>query len=182
MYNLDAVVSCIKTNFTSLFPHRSRQDIEREYYRDWERTTLVAKEELDRPMTIMTFLTFLPTWFKFYGLPGPVRFVISLLYRKAAAIGHKLHKKLVIQGAKVDRELIRKAKLPEGTLPRRLVMFRYHYRISAFENIKYRLALLQGKVYRPAVKPPHGEDRRSMALERLDPNEYDPTSDPWPTA
>ncbi|KAG7670051.1 hypothetical protein NADE_006293 [Nannochloris sp. 'desiccata'] len=162
--------------------YRSRQDIEREYYREWERTTLVAKEELDQPMTIMTFLTFLPTWFKFYGLPGPVRFIIYLLWQRAAAFGHKLHKKLVLQGVKLDRELVRKAKLPEGVLSRRLVMFRYHYRISAFENIKYRLALLQGKVYRPKVKPVHDEDRRSMALERLDPNEYDPTSDPWPTA
>jgi hypothetical protein len=172
-------LNIIKPFLSSL--HRSRQDIEREYYREWERTTLVAKEELDRPMTIMTFLTFLPTWFKFYGLPGPVRFIISLLYQKAAAIGHKLHKKLVLQGVKLDSELIRKAKLPEGTLSRRMVMLRYHYRISAVENIKYRLALLQGKTYQPKVKPAYGRER-SMELERLDPNEYDPTSDPWPTA
>lgn len=130
-------------------------------------------------MTIMTFLTFLPTWFKFYGLPGPVRFIIYLLWQKAAAIGHRIHKKLVLEGVKADSKLIRNAKLPEGTLSRRLVMLRYHHRISAIENIKYRLALLQGKVYRPKVKPLHGEER-SMALERLDPNEYDPTTDPWP--
>lgn len=130
----------------------------------------------------MTFLTFLPTWFKFFGLPGPIRFVIYLLWQKSTLYRHKVHKKLVLQGVKLDRELIRKAKLPEGTLPRRLVMFRYHYRISALENIKYRLALLRGEVYRPKVKPIHEESRQSMALERLDPNEYDPTFDPLPTA
>jgi hypothetical protein len=172
--------SVTKIKLNSFF-YRSRQDIEREYYREWERTTLIAKEELDRPMTIMTFLTFLPTWFKFYGLPGPVRFIIYLLWQKAAGVGHKVHTKLVLQGVKLDSELIRRAKLPEGTLSRRLVMLRYHHRISIIENIKYRLALLQGKIYRPQVKPPQG-GARSMALERLDPNEYDPTADPWPTA
>ena len=84
------------------FPHpsppRSRRDIERDYYREWERTTLVADEELNRPMTLLTFVTFLPTWAKFYALPGPVRFVIYLVYRRLAAVGHVLHKRLVIEG------------------------------------------------------------------------------------
>ena len=130
-------------------------------------------------MTIMTFLTFLPTWFKFYGLPGPVRFIIYLLWQRAVAIGHKIHKKLVLEGAKLDRKLCQNGKLPEGTLSRRLVMLRYHHKISALENIKFRLALLQGKAYSPKLKPAH-RDEHSMALERLDPNEYDPTADPWP--
>lgn len=157
---------------------RSRQDIERDYYREWERTTLIAKEELDRPMTIFTFLAFLPTWFRFYGLPGPVRFVLYLIWQRVAAAGHKVHKKLVIEGAKVDRELINRSKLPENMLSRKMVLLRYHHRISALENIKFRVALLQGKVYRPKVLPPPPNNRHIHEQSE----EYDPTRDPWVAA
>lgn len=77
---------------------RSRRDIEKDYYREWERTTLLAEEELNRPMTVLTFLAFLPTWMKFYALPGPLRFLCYLTWRKISAFGHSVHKQLVIAG------------------------------------------------------------------------------------
>jgi hypothetical protein len=79
-------------------PRRSRQEIEKDYYQDWERTTLLAEEERDRPMTVVTFLTFLPTWLQFYAVPGPLRFVAHLLARWAAAAAHRVHKRVVVQG------------------------------------------------------------------------------------
>lgn len=77
---------------------RSRRDIEKDYYQDWERTTLLAQEERDRPMTLFTFLAFLPAWLKFYALPGPLRFAAHLLWRYVLAALHQVHKRLVIQG------------------------------------------------------------------------------------
>ncbi len=133
--------------------HRSRQEIERDYYREWERTTLVAREVLDRPMTIFTFLAFLPTWFKFYGLPGPVRFALYLLSRRVAVVAHTLHRRAVLQGVRLDSELIRRGGLPKDTLSTRLVMLRYHHRVPVLETIKFRVALLRGQMYEPKVLP-----------------------------
>ena len=150
--------------FSSSRRRRSRQDIEKEYYREWERTTIVAKEDINRPMTLVTFLAFLPTWLKFYGLPGPVRFVVFLLWQRAAAAAHVIHRKLVIAGAKFDASILRRSKLPEGTLSRRIVLLRYHHRISTLENIKFRLAVLSGKAYSPKVRSlPQGNSSRTAA-------------------
>lgn len=55
---------------------RSRQELEAEYYKEWERLTLVPEEELNRKMTFMSFITFLPVWLRYHGLPGPVRFLL----------------------------------------------------------------------------------------------------------
>ena len=131
-------------------------------------------------MTIFTFLAFLPTWFRFYGLPGPVRFVIYLLWKRIAKVAHAVHARLVIEGAKVDRELIMRSKLPENTLSRRMVLLRYHHRISAIENIKFRVALLQGKVYKPKVRPPPANNR--YIYEKVEEEGYDATYDPWRAA
>lgn len=55
---------------------RSRQEIEVEYYKEWERLTLVPEEELNRKMTVITFLRFLPMWLRYNGLPGPIRYLV----------------------------------------------------------------------------------------------------------
>ena len=55
---------------------RSRQEVEAEYYKEWERLTLVPEEELNRKMTVVTFLRFLPMWLRYNGLPGPVRYLV----------------------------------------------------------------------------------------------------------
>ncbi len=54
--------------------NRARQEIEKRYLEEWERLTLVPEEELTRPMTLSTFMRFLPTWFRYNALPGPVRY------------------------------------------------------------------------------------------------------------
>jgi hypothetical protein len=55
---------------------RSRQKIEAEYYKEWERLTVVSEEELNRKMTVVTFLRFLPMWLRYHGLPGPLRYLL----------------------------------------------------------------------------------------------------------
>lgn len=50
---------------------RSRQDLEQDYYREWETTTVLAAEEGKRKMTAVTLLAFLPTFFKFYLVSRP---------------------------------------------------------------------------------------------------------------
>ena len=45
---------------------RSRQDLEQDYYREWEATTVLAAEEGKRKLTAVTLLAFLPTFVKFY--------------------------------------------------------------------------------------------------------------------
>ena len=55
---------------------RSSQELEAEYYKEWERLTLVPEEELNRKMTFMSFITFIPVWLRYHGLPGPLRFLL----------------------------------------------------------------------------------------------------------
>ncbi|KAI8109055.1 hypothetical protein M9435_005471 [Picochlorum sp. BPE23] len=55
---------------------KSRQKIEAEYYKEWERLTVVSEEELNRKMTVVTFLRFLPMWLRYNGLPGPLRYLL----------------------------------------------------------------------------------------------------------
>ena len=49
-------------------------------------------------MTVLTFLAFLPAWLKFYAVPGPLRFVGHLLWRRVMAACHWAHAQLVLQG------------------------------------------------------------------------------------
>ena len=158
---------------------RSRRDIERDYYRDWERSTLIDEEELNRPMTIWTFMRFLPVWARFYALPGPLRYVLYLVWRQAAFVGLRIRKHFVLQGAKLDAHLMQRSGMPTNTFSRRLIMLRFHNRISPGENIKYRLGLVRGTAYSPRIEP-KPEAELYHVREKLDPAEYDPTSDPWP--
>lgn len=55
---------------------RSRQELEAEYYKEWERLTLVPEEELNRKMTFVSFVRFVPMWLRYHGLPGPLRYLL----------------------------------------------------------------------------------------------------------
>jgi hypothetical protein len=161
--------------------YRSRRDIERDYYKDWERTTLIAEEELNRPMTPLTFMSFLPTWFRFYGLPGPVRFLCYVIWKRIALVTHLVHKKLTLLGAKLDAALLQRQHGGEAILPpRSLILQRYHRRIPVQENIRYRLALLKKQVYNPKPLPKPSEPLLPYALrDQLEASNYDSTADPW---
>jgi hypothetical protein len=155
--------------------YRSRQDIERAYHRDWERTTLLAEGERGRAMTALSFLAFLPAWAKFYALPGPVRFAAWLLGQRLAAAAAALRRRAVIAGARLDAALGR----GRGAPPRALLMWRLHGRVPPLENLRFRWALLRGQVY--AVRPrPAPVDSWTPGPEAapLDPS-YDPTLDPY---
>ncbi len=45
---------------------RSRQELEEDYYAEWEATTVLADEEAQRKMTALTLLTFIPNFIRFY--------------------------------------------------------------------------------------------------------------------
>ena len=49
-----------------MLDRRSRQALEQDYYREWEKTTVLAEEESKRKMTIWTLLAFLPSFVEFY--------------------------------------------------------------------------------------------------------------------
>jgi len=152
--------------------HRSRQEIENDYDRDWERTALLPDEILNRPMTVVTLLSCLPSWVRFCLFPGPIRFLFFRLSLQIGSILRVMHRQLVLQGAKLDAALARKASPPLTGSVTRVVLLRYHHKLSTIENIKFRLALLFGKTYIPPAKT-SGARQTSRAKERLDPKEYD---------
>lgn len=71
--------------------------MEQDYYRQWEKTTLVAEQQ-PHQVTALTLLTFLPTWFKFYVVPGPVRFVWFGVWQRLLRVAYRVQKVLVLQG------------------------------------------------------------------------------------
>lgn len=84
-----------------------------------------------------------------------------------------IHRQLVLQGAKLDAALARKASPPLTGLVTRVVLLRYHHKLSAIENIKFRLALLFGKTYIPSVAKTSVAKQLSRTKEWLDPKEYE---------
>lgn len=124
--------------------YKSRKELEKEYYREWEKATLLTDEELERPMTPVTFLRFLPSWFRFYAIPGPVRFIFHIISQRLAVVFHKYHKWMVLQGAKFDAMLLKRAGAENAFPPIGLIMYRYHGRIAPWDNIRYRIALFRG--------------------------------------
>ena len=125
------------------YKYKSRKDLEKEYYRDWEKATLLAEEEVNRPMTPITFLKFLPMWFRFYAVPGPIRFVFYLISRSISQKVHYIHRWLTLEGAKLDSALLKRAGAEKKFPSTQLVLLRYHRKISLLTNIKYRIALLK---------------------------------------
>ena len=83
--------------------------MEQDYYRQWEKTTLVAEQQ-PHQVTALTLLTFLPTWFKFYVVPGPVRFVWFGVWQRLLRVAYRVQKVLVLQGGLACR-----AWLPAGS-------------------------------------------------------------------
>ena len=82
-------------------------------------------------------------------------------------------------GVKLDTALARRAGLPPSSaVPRRLILSRFHYRVSPLENIKYRIALLRGQAYAPKLHALRADDRRYVAS--VDEEPYDQITDPWP--
>lgn len=127
---------------------------------------------MNRPMTVLTFLSCLPSWVRFYLFPGPVRFLLHRLSLKIGLIFGLIHKQLVLYGAKLDASLARKASPPLTNLVTRVILLRYHRKLTVVENIKFRLALLFGKKYIPVPKS-EGTQIHYREKERLDPNDYE---------
>ncbi len=75
---------------------RSRQDLEQDYYKEWAETTKMTEEEKQRPVTALTLLTFLPTWFKFYVVSLCAAMHLALLHLSRACIYACLLSHLII--------------------------------------------------------------------------------------
>lgn len=124
--------------------YRSRGDIEREYYQQWNEMTVVAEREGKRAMTAVTLLAFLPSWFKFYVIPGPIRYLLFLLARAAAHVLHCLRKHAVLAGAKLDAALLQRSGHPADTsLMCKTALQRLHG-TRGMLDLRYRLRLLHG--------------------------------------
>lgn len=90
---------------------------------------------------------------KFYVLPGPVRFVWFYVWQAFLAVLRQIRHKIILQGAKLEAALLQRAGQP-SLIQRRMVLLRWHGRISSVENAKYWMRLLQGKVRDPQLLPP----------------------------
>ena len=84
---------------------RSRQEIERAYFKEWEETTVLATQEGKREMTAMTLLSFLPPWFSFYAIPGPLRYLLHLVARAAGHVLYLLRKRTILKGGFAELQL-----------------------------------------------------------------------------
>lgn len=107
--------------------YMSRQDLEVAYFKEWEETTVLAEQEGRRKMTLLTMLAFLPTFIKFYVVPGPIRYVWWLIWSVVREAGYQLRKKAVIAGAKLDvATMQRRGITPSGYELRATALRRLH--------------------------------------------------------
>ncbi len=77
---------------------RSRQTIEKEYFKEWERTTALAENYEGRQRTALSTLASLPLVVKYYIVPGPVRFLWFWIWQALLAVAQQIRKRLILLG------------------------------------------------------------------------------------
>lgn len=124
--------------------YRSRSDIERDYVNGWKEVTARDGRPLP-PMTPLSVLRFVPFWIKYVIVPEPLRFVWWLITCRWRAVEHRVHRHLVLEGAKLDVWLATRQGLKNVHFSRSLVLRRYHRKVSIWNTFMYRLQLLRGQ-------------------------------------
>lgn len=73
--------------------------VEQEYFQEWERTTAISEDYVDRQPTVLSTLASLPNVVKYYIIPGPLRFVWYWIWKGLLHALRQLQRALVLQGA-----------------------------------------------------------------------------------
>lgn len=124
--------------------YRSRYDIDQDYIKQWKETT--ARDSEPRKVTPWSFLWFVPVFIKYHVIPGQLRYAWWLVWSAVLLATYQIRKRLVLQGAKLDVQLMKNSKSSAATtFSRSLVLQRLHGRVSLLDTLKYRLQLLQGR-------------------------------------
>lgn len=124
--------------------YRSRYDIDQDYIKQWKEIT--ARDSIPKKVTPLSFLWFVPIFVKYHMVPGVLRYAWWLVWSAILAARYQARKHLVLQGAKLDVQLMKSGKSNERpSFSRSFVLRRLHGHVSLLDNIKYRVDLLQGR-------------------------------------
>lgn len=72
--------------------------MEKEYFREWERTTALKEDYGRHEPTVWSTLAALPLILKYYGIPGPIRYLLFWLGQLLAVVARKIQRQLVLAG------------------------------------------------------------------------------------
>ena len=72
--------------------------MEKEYYREWERTAALTENFTHRQRTLLSTLASLPGLVQFYLVPGPVSFVWFWIWQAVLAVVRQVQRRLVLLG------------------------------------------------------------------------------------
>lgn len=69
--------------------------MEKEYFREWERTTAVSHHKA----TMLSTALCLPPLIKYYIVPTPLRYVWFFVWQALLAVARQVERRLILQGA-----------------------------------------------------------------------------------
>ncbi len=75
--------------------------MEKEYYREWERTTALTENYTHRQRTLASTLASLPGLVQFYFVPGPVSFVWFWIWQAVLTVARQVQRRLVLLGERL---------------------------------------------------------------------------------
>ncbi|KAL3147788.1 hypothetical protein ABBQ32_002518 [Trebouxia sp. C0010 RCD-2024] len=123
--------------------YRSRYDIDQDYINQWKEVT--ARDRIPTKMTPLSFLWFVPLYIKYHVIPGPVRYLWWVTWCAFLRARYQIRKRLVLLGAKLDVELMKRSKTAGPlSFSRAMVLRRLHGHVDPLQNFQYRMHLLQG--------------------------------------
>ncbi|KAK9823979.1 hypothetical protein WJX72_006749 [[Myrmecia] bisecta] len=121
--------------------YRSRSDLEADYVKEWR--DIANLGDTSRPLTAWSVLWFVPVWINYTLLPEVVRFLGFSVKAALLALWYQAHKRMVLQGAKLDCWLAGLRGQQHG-FSREMVMRRFHYHVGPLESWRYRIQLARG--------------------------------------
>lgn len=78
---------------------RDRQTVEKEYYREWERTAALTEGGVQQPQTARSTLLALPPLIKYYLVPDPLRYIWFFIWQALLSVARRVQRLLILQGA-----------------------------------------------------------------------------------
>ncbi|PRW59883.1 hypothetical protein C2E21_1370 [Chlorella sorokiniana] len=112
--------------------YKSRQELEQDYFREWNDMSRAALQEGKQPMTPWTLLAALPRMIRYYVIPAPLRFLVFLVVYVAQLAAHRLRKLAVLTGAKLDVATMQRRGMAGSYRMRQTALRRLHGKESLF--------------------------------------------------
>ena len=76
--------------------HRSRNDIQQSYIREWQKTT--ARDGTIQPQTVLSTMWYVPIWLKYHAVPDILRYAWYSVWVYIVAAYRRYHAWAVLQG------------------------------------------------------------------------------------